>query len=147
MKKNNLSFYKVLCGFTGILFGYLFLTLLFNSKTFLVDLGLDPSESAMILARRASMFMLGIVVLMIGSINLPHSNSRQAICFATGISMFGLSILGSYELFRGTVNSSILTAIIIETFLWLSFGYIFLKNRKVSIVQNQGDPISIQSQS
>ena len=134
MKNAKWSFYKMLSGFSGILFVYLFLTLLFNSRTFLIDLGLQSNESAMVLARRASMFMLGIVVLMFGSIKLPHSKARQIICFSTAITMFGLSILGVYELVRGTVNSSILTAIIIETFLWMSFGYIFFTNRKPSVV-------------
>ena len=130
MKKFKWDFFKVLCTLTAVLFAYLCFTLLFNSETFLIDLGLQPSESTKILARRASMFMLGISVLMFGSINLPHSRARQTICLATGISMLGLSILGTYELVRGTVSSSILTAIIIETILWISFGVIFLKNRK-----------------
>jgi len=73
---------------------------------------------------------------MFGSIKLPHSKARQIICLATGISMFGLSILGSYELAKETVNSSMWTAIIIETILWISFGIIFIQNRKSIIVQN-----------
>jgi len=130
MEKFKWNFFKVLCALTAVLFAYLFLTLLLDSETFLNDLGLQSSESAKILTRRASMFMLGISILMFGSINLSDSKARQTICLATGISMFGLSILGSYELARGTVNSSILTAIIIETILWISFGVIFIKNRK-----------------
>lgn len=133
MIKIKWDFFKVLCAFTSLLFAYLFLTLLLNPETFLNDLGLEPSESAMILARRASMFMLGISVLMFGSINLPPSKARQIICLATAISMFGLSILGTYELVRGTVNSSILTAIILETILWISFGFIFLKQKMINV--------------
>lgn len=134
MKTIKWDFFKVLCIFTGVLFAYLFLTLLLNSKNFLIDLGLESSEAAIILARRASMFMLGISILMIGSVKLLHSDARQIICLATGISMLGLSIVGCYEFAKGTVNSSILTAIIIETFLWLSFGAIFIKSRKSPIV-------------
>lgn len=133
MQKN---FYKMLCVFTGVLFTYLFLTLLLNSETFLIDLGLQPSVAAIILTRRASMFMLGIAVLMIGSRKLPPSYSRQIICLATGISMFGLSIMGSYELAKGTVNSSILVAIIIETFLWISFAYIYFSNKSYMAKQS-----------
>ena len=130
MKKIKWNFFKIVSAFTAILFAYLFLTLLLNSENFLNDLGLQSSEPALILARRASMFMLGISVLMIGSLNLPHSKARQIICLATGITMFGLSCMGSYELIKGTVNSSIWTAIIIETILWISFGIIFFTNRK-----------------
>lgn len=135
MKKMKWDFFKILCVFTGVLFAYLFLTLFLNSRTFLIDLGLQPDEAAIILTRRASMFMLGISVLMIGSVNLPHSNARQIICLSTAISMLGLSIMGSYELAKGTVNSSILIAIIIETILWLSFGLLYIRNRKAKISQ------------
>jgi len=136
MKKIKWNFFKVLCIFTALLFAYLFLTLLLNSETFISDLGLQLNESTMIITRRASMFMLGISVLMFGSINLPTSKARQIICLATCVSMFGMSILGSYEFVMGTLNSSILPAIIIETILWISFGIIFLRNRKSTIIQN-----------
>ena len=136
MKKTKWNFYKIICAFTAIIFSYLFLKLLLDSETFLNDLGLQSSESALILTRRASMFMLGISIMMFGSIKLPDSKARQIICLATGVSMFGLSILGSYELAIGTVNSSMWTAIIIETILWISFGIIFFKNKKSTIVQN-----------
>lgn len=131
----NWNFFKILSAFTAVLFAYLFLTLLLNSENFLLDLGLQASEGAMILARRASMFMLGISVLMFNSINLPHSRARQNICLATGISMLGMSFMGIYELVRGSVNSSILVAIIIETLLWISFGIIYLKNSRSNKLQ------------
>jgi len=108
MKNIKWTFYKILCGFTAFLFAFLFLKLLLNSETFLIDLGLEPSESAKIITKRASIFMLGICVLMAGSIKLPHSKARQIICLSTAVSMFGLSILGSYELIKGTINSSII---------------------------------------
>jgi len=127
--------FKALCTFTGVLFAYLFLTLLLNSKTFLIDLGLQSSEAAIIIARRASMFMLGISVLMFGSRKLIHSNARQIICLATTVSMFGMSFMGIYEFSKGTVNSSIWTAIIIETILWISFGLVYLMNRRATVVQ------------
>lgn len=135
MKTKNWNFYKILTGFTGVLFVYLFFTLFLNTEPFLEGLGLQPNTAAVVLTQRASMFMLGIVVLMFGTMNLPHSKARQMICLATGISMLGLSILGSYELAKGTVNSSILTAIIIETILWISFIFVFVKNRKTMMVQ------------
>jgi len=107
---------------------FLFVQLLFMPTSFIKDLGLQPSEAGSVLARRASMFMLGISVLMFGTRNLPHSKARQTICMATGITLFGLSCVGSYEFIRGTVNSSILIAIICETILWISFGIILFKN-------------------
>ncbi len=136
MKKIKWNFFKIVSAITAVIFAYLFLTLLLDSETFIIDLGLQSSEPALILARRASIFMLGISVLMIGSINLPNSKARQIICLATGITMFGLSCTGTYELIKGTVNTSMLTAIIIETTLWISFGIIFFTNRRKTIVPN-----------
>ncbi len=122
------SLYKIVSIVTSALFIYLFAQLLFMPGSFIKDLGLQPSEAGAVLARRASMFMLGISVLMFGTRNLPHSKARQTICMATGITLFGLSCVGSYEFIRGTVNSSILIAIICETILWVSFGVILFKN-------------------
>lgn len=122
------SLYKIVSVATSILFIYLFVQLLFMPGSFIKDLGLQPSEAGSVLARRASMFMLGISVLMFGTRNLPHSKTRQIICMATGLTLFGLSCVGSYEYIKGTVNSSILIAIICETILWVCFGIILLKN-------------------
>ena len=88
------------------------------------------------LAQRASIFMLGIAVLMIGSIPLPHSKARQIICLATGITMLGLACMGSVEFFKGTVNSSILTAIIVETIIGISFGILFFTNKKTKVISD-----------
>jgi uncharacterized membrane protein len=122
------SLYKIVSVATSILFIYLFVQLLFMPTSFIKDLGLQPSEAGSVLARRASMFMLGISALMFGTRNLPYSKTRQTICMATGITLFGLSCVGSYEYIKGTVNSSILIAIICETILWMCFGIILLKN-------------------
>ena len=122
------SLYKIVSVATSLLFLYLFVQLLFMPASFIKDLGLQPSEAGCVLARRASMFMLGISVLMFGARNLPNSKARQTICMATGITLFGLSCAGSYEYIKGTVNSSILIAIICETILWVFLGIILIKS-------------------
>jgi hypothetical protein len=129
----NFSFYKIICIATSILFVYLTFQLLFLSDAFILSLGQKPSEATSVLAHRAAMFMFGISVLMFGARNLTPSNARQIICLATGITLAGLSCMGWYEFFRGTVNSSIFIAISIETTLWVSFSTILLKNRKPEI--------------
>jgi hypothetical protein len=78
--------------------------------------------------------MMGISVLMFGSRNLPHSKARQIIFLATGIIMTGLACIGSYELIMNNVNSSILTAIFIETISGVSFIILFLINRKTKVI-------------
>jgi len=135
MKKINFNFFKLLSIGTAILFAYLFLTLLLNSESFLAGLGLESSEASSFLAKRASMFMLGISVLMFGLRGLTQSKARQVICLATGITMLGLAFLGAYELSIGTVNSSILTAIIIEMILFVSFIIIIYMDRNTKITE------------
>lgn len=77
------------------------------------------------------MFMIGIAVLMFMSKNLPTSKARQIICLSTGITLFGLASIGTFELIRGNVNSSIIIAITIETILWISYGIILIKDWKI----------------
>ena len=81
------------------------------------------------------MFMIGISVLLFGARNLTHSVARQVICLATLVTMLGLACTGSYELIKGTVNSSMLVAIIIETILGISFLTVLLKNRNIKIAK------------
>lgn len=131
-----MNFFKIISVVTSLLFIYLFFQLFINSDAFVTGLGLYPSETVSILCRRTSMFMLGISVLMLGSINLQPSKARQSISLATGITMIGLACMGSFELIRGTVNTTMLTAITIETILGTSFLILFFKNRRVKTIQS-----------
>jgi hypothetical protein len=124
--------FKIVSIATSALFIFLFSQLLFNSDYFLIDLGLQSSDATSVLARRASIFMLGISILLFRSRNLPHSKARQYICLSTGITLIGLTCMGSYELTRGSVNSSILQAMIIEVVLGCSFLILLFKNRNNS---------------
>lgn len=134
--KLNMNFFKIISVVTSLLFIYLFFQLIINSDAFVTGLGLHPSETVSILCRRTSIFMMGISVLMLSSINLQHSKARQSITLATGITMIGLACMGSFELIRGTVNTSMLTAIAIETILGTSFLILFFINRKAKISQS-----------
>jgi hypothetical protein len=129
-----MNLFKIVSIITSVLFLYLSIQLLFMTDSFVTDLGLDPSVASLFLARRAAMFMLGVSVLMFASRNLQHSKARQIICLATGITLLGLSFMGSYEFIRGTVNTSIFIAISVETLLCGSFCIIFFKNRNVDLV-------------
>jgi hypothetical protein len=123
------TLFKIVSIATSLLFIYLFSQLFFMSDSFVSNLGLDPSIASLVLARRASMFMLGIAILMFASRNLPPSVARRNICLSTGITLFGLACMGSYEFIKGNVNSSIIIAITIETILWISYGIIIIKDR------------------
>ena len=125
------SLYKIVSIVTSVLFVYLFSQLFFWSDSFVTDLGLEPSITSLVLARRASMFMIGIAVLMFASRNLPPSKVRQIICLSSGITFLGLSCMGTYEFINSHVNSSIIIAITIETILWIFYGIILIKDWKI----------------
>ena len=124
------SFYKIISIVTSILFVYLFSQLFFLSDSFVKDLGLEPSIASLVLARRASMFMLGIAILMFFSRNLPASKTRQIICLSTGVTLLGLACMGTFEFIKGNLNSSIMVAIVIESILWISYMIILIKDWK-----------------
>lgn len=130
--KKKLSLFKITSIVTSVLFAYLFVQFLFTPEAFVRDLGMLPSDASTLLARRASMFMLGIAVLMIGASNMSPSKVRQIICLATGITLFGLSCLGWFEFIRGAVNPTILMAIGCETILWICYSIILIKTKSVN---------------
>lgn len=121
-------FYKGICIFTAVLFVYLFVQLFFLSDDFVKGLGLDSSLASLVLARRVSMFMIGISALMLTALSLSSKN-RWIICLPTGLTMFGLSCMGVYEYLTGHVNSSIFVAVTLETVLWISFAIIVIKDK------------------
>jgi hypothetical protein len=89
---------------TSLLFLFLFIQLFFTPDAFIEDLGLQTSVPIPILGRRTAMFMLGFSVLLFGARKISHCEARQWICLSTGITMFGLAILSSYEMIRQTVK-------------------------------------------
>jgi hypothetical protein len=125
------TFYKIVSIATSALFLYLFTQLFFMSDSFVKDMGLEPSVTTLVLGRRAAMFMLGVAVLMFAARNLLPSPARRMICSATGITLFGLSCLGTYEFIQGRVNNSIWIAVSIESVLWISYGIIVLKDMRI----------------
>jgi uncharacterized membrane protein len=119
---------------TSLLFVFLFAQLFFTPVAFVEDLGLEPTLATTILCRRASIFMLGLSVLLLFARKLPHSSIRQSICLSTAITMTGLACLSSFELIRGTVNNSMWTAIIIETISAVLFWIVFFKSLRTKTI-------------
>lgn len=130
-----MKLYKIATIGTSLLFLFLFIQLFFTPVSFVEGLGLQSSVGTSILCRRAAMFMLGLSVLLLFARKLPHSSARQLICLSTGITMVGLACLSSFELIRGTVNSSMWTAIILETLSGTLFWITFFKNLKTKSIQ------------
>ncbi len=128
-----MNYFKIACIITSALFAYLFFLLLFNSGSFLSNIGLQPGIATAVLARRTSVFMLAVSFLLLCSMNLQHSNARQYICLFMAIILIGLAFMGTYELMNKTVTMAIMQPIIIETILGGSFLIIFFVNRKTHI--------------
>ncbi len=116
--------FKIISMFTSLLCLYLFYLLFFTASSFLNDLGVEGTEAAYFISRRAAILMLGISVLMFFARNIPNSQARQAISLSIGVTMLGLALSGGYELNRGFVSSDIIGAIVIESTLCISFFYV-----------------------
>ncbi len=113
--------FKIAAIATSVLFTYLCIEMLFFTDSFVQDMGLIPSEATSILGRRVSMFMLCIAMISFLVRNIEPSKIRQSISLSIGVMFLGLASMGTYEFFRGTVNSSIWIAITIETMLGATF--------------------------
>jgi len=127
-----MSKFKILSLFTSLLFLYLFYLLFFSADQFFSDLGIEATETAYFMCRRAAMFMLGISVLMFFARNIPSSPARQAISISIAVTMLGLALTGMYEFNRGFVSNDIFISIIVETILCVSFLYIWFTDRNDS---------------
>jgi hypothetical protein len=132
-----MKLYKITCTGTSLLFVFLFIQLFLSPVSFVENLGLQSNVGTSILCRRASIFMLGLSVLLFCARKLPHSSIRQSICLSTGIIMTGLACLSSFELLQGTVNNSMWTAIILETLSATLFWITFFRNTKKQTDQTQ----------
>ena len=129
-----MKLYNIVSVGTSLLFIFLFAQLFFTPVAFVENMGLSFSVATSLLCRRASVFMLGLSVLLFSARKLPHSSARQTICLSTAITMTGLAFLSSFELIRGTVNHSMWTAIIFESISSILFWVVFLKNRQVKTI-------------
>ncbi len=126
----TLNLFKILTSFTALLCAYLFYLLCFSPQAFFFDMGVEGSEAAYFISRRAGMLMLGISILMFFARNVPHSQARQAIALSIAVTMCGLAIASTYELVRGFVGSAMFGAIIIESILASSFFYLWFSHLK-----------------
>jgi uncharacterized membrane protein len=122
--------YKFTSILTSVVFLLLFIQLFFASNSFMSDLGLEPSVTSLVLARRVSMFMLGLAVLMFLSRNSAASKERMFVCISNSTLLLGLVCMGGYEFFKGTVNSSIFVAITIESVLLILYSVVMFSDVK-----------------
>ncbi len=124
------SLFKITSIATAALFIFLFIQTFFTSEAFITDMGLVPDTASIILIRRASLFMLGLSVLMFLSRNLPVSKGRIYLSISMTVIFSSLAINGSSGYLYGNYNSSIFIAISIESILGLAFVLNIITDRK-----------------
>jgi hypothetical protein len=122
--------YQIMSCLTAALYFYLFVMLLFFPGPFLNDLGIQTTESADFLARRAAMLMLGFAVLVFFGRKVSDSMARQVMAIAISINMAGFAVMGLVEFGRGFANAGILAAVIIESILAVSYFLFWLAARR-----------------
>ena len=121
--------YKLVHGFTAVLCLYLFTMTLGTPRSFPALVGLSGNEASDFLSRRASMFLLGISVLVFQSRRAIPSTARQAIVLSMATTMGGLAVLGLVEFFRGAATAKIVGPVCIEAFLCLAYGLLWFGGR------------------
>ena len=131
----NAKTYRVVSYITTALYLYLFVFLLSDPHSFLQSVGIEGTESAYFLARRASMLMLGFAIVSFFGRNAPSSVARQAITLSIAISMAGLCGMSSFEYARGFANAGILTPAIVESVLAVMYFLLWLSNKQADGVK------------
>lgn len=126
----NLNKFKVASVLSSALYFYLFISCLLSPESLCEDFGVAGNESVYFLARRTSTLMLGFSVLLFSVRNTPASAVRQAIALSVGLNMVGFALLGTFELIRGFVKTSILGAIIIELLIAVVYFSFWVSDRR-----------------
>jgi hypothetical protein len=128
--KRGLDFFGIVSLANAALFFFLFVQLQFTPEAFVQGLGLEPGMASTILCRRASMLFLGTGVMLALLCKLSDPKARRSVCLGMIVTMFGFASMGSLELVRGTVNSSVLMAAIIEAVFGLLYVVALVRSGK-----------------
>ena len=128
--------YQIVSYLTAALYFYLFVMLLFFPGSFLNGIGIETTESAEFLAKRAAMLILGFAVLTFFGRKISHSPARQVMALAIGVNMAGFALMGLFEFWRGFVNAGILTAVTIESILAASYFLFWLTAKRAEFPEN-----------
>ena len=119
--RGHVNGFKVVSLLGAALFLWLFYSLLFSPGSVCDGFGIERSEALFVIARRASVLMLGFAVLLFLVRDVPPSPARRSIAAAVAVTFAGLAILGSYEIFRGAMKSSVWRVVATEVAFAASF--------------------------
>ena len=116
------SLFRWACLATAALYGFLFVQLMWFPEAMLSDLGVVCTPGVCLVARRASMLMLGFAVLSALASRLAASPGRATISAAICVNMGGFAFMSGLEFARGALGSGILPIMAIETIVALAFA-------------------------
>ena len=125
-----MKLYRIVNILASLLFICLFLLLMFAPKRFITDAGLQPDTASLVIARRAACFMIGISFLLFANQNLKPGKELKRISAFAAIIFYGLAIMSLYEYIRGTVNTSIITAAVIESLFGTAYTLILVLSHR-----------------
>ena len=106
--------FDLACRLVSVLFWSLFVILLASPDLIFWLFNVPHSETANLIARRASALFLGLGVIGWSIRNAPDGVFRQGFSLGVGLSMALLAVLGAYEFLRGFAGWPILLAVIVE---------------------------------
>lgn len=125
-----MKYFKIINVGTSLLFIYLFVTLLFTPGEFVEGVGLEACVSSIVLGRRASVLMLGFGILLFFFRNLTIPRDRIMLSSVIAIVFASFAFAGGFEYLRGTMNTEIFQAIIIECIVVLLYMYAMIRDLK-----------------
>jgi len=121
--------FKTLSQALASLTAALSLSLLFLPQSVLWVFGVEPTESALFISRRAgALFIAFAVIAYLGRTAAP-SSLRQAVCLGLSLSFGALAVLGIFELTRGYAGPGILFPIVAETLFAYAYWLIWRNSR------------------
>jgi len=113
--------FKIMCWVTAVVAVALFVTLLIAPNLIYWLFGLDPHPLGDFMGRRAAMLFAGIGALALMAAPSGAPETRNTVGLAVCVMMFGLAVLGVFELLMGGVGVGILLAVAAEVAICVGF--------------------------
>ncbi len=108
----------------------LFALLLVVPDLIFLIFGVEGSETARLMSRRAAMLFLGFALITYLGRDAQNSILRQAVCLGMAATMFGLAATGIFEFVRGFAGLGILLAVLAEIGFGLAYAKIWFTHKE-----------------
>ena len=106
--------YRRAIAINGVLFAGMFLVLCFFPKAYLAGYGIEQTDSAAFITRRASPMFLGLAYMTWAIRDMAPSAGRKVVTDGAALLLIGIAVTGLYSLSIGAVGPSILVGAGVE---------------------------------